>query len=103
MLQQVLERAGIAMPAGINTELPQAPRFNLDWDRFQSNIPYGKLPLQDAIDFSAYLVNLQSGKSKFASGVATVGGRTHIGLITKREGFRMLDEPELHHTNVGFV
>jgi hypothetical protein len=50
----------------------------------------------------SYLVGLQSGKSKFATGVATVGGRTHIGVITKREGFRMLDEPELRHTNIGY-
>jgi hypothetical protein len=31
-----------------------------------------------------------------------VGGRTHVGMITKSEGFRMLDEPELRHTNIGY-
>ena len=64
-------------------------------------IAYGHLPIQDAIDFAAYLVELQSGRAKFASGVATVGGRTHIGIVTKQGGFRMLDEPELHYSRVG--
>jgi hypothetical protein len=48
-------------------------------------------------------VGLQSGKSKFAVGVPTVGGRTHVGVITRHEGFRMLSEPELRHRPVGFV
>jgi hypothetical protein len=61
----------------------------------------GTYPLA-SVDFASYLVSLQSGKSKLASGVATVGGRTHIGVITRREGFRMFDEPELRHTNVGY-
>jgi hypothetical protein len=101
MLQDVLDRANIALPEGINTELPEAPAFSIDWDGFKCNIAYGNLPIQDAIDLAAYLVGLQSGKAKFASGVATVGGRTHIGLITKQEPFRMLDEPELHYMRVG--
>jgi hypothetical protein len=96
-----LDRANIALPEGINTELPQAPGFPIDWDGFRCNIAYGNLPIQDSIDLAAYLLELQSSKAKFASGVATVGGRTHIGLITKQEGFRMLDEPELHYARVG--
>jgi hypothetical protein len=60
------------------------------------------LPLQEAITFVAFLVNLQSGKSRFARGVATVGGRTHIGIITKGKDFRLLDEPELKHRHTGF-
>jgi hypothetical protein len=30
-------------------------------------------------------------------------GRTHIGVITKANGFRMLGEPDLHRTYVGFT
>jgi hypothetical protein len=70
--------------------------------RPELNIQFVNLPLQDAVDLAAFLVNLQSGRAKFGSGVATVGGRTHIGVITKQK-FVMLDEPELRHTNVGFV
>jgi hypothetical protein len=57
----------------------------------------------EAIDLTAYLVGLQSGKAKFAKGIATVGGRTRIGLIRKQEGVHMLNEPELHYTRVGAV
>jgi hypothetical protein len=102
MLQKILDKAKIPLPEGISTELPAVPPFSIDWDAFKCNVSYGNLPIQDAVDFASYLVALQSGKSKFASGVATVGGRTHIGVITKAQGFRMLDEPELRHTNVGY-
>ena len=64
---------------------------------------YGNLPIKDSLDLTAYLVELQSGQAKFAKGIATVGGRTRIGLIRKQEGFHMLNEPELHYTRVGTV
>ena len=54
------------------------------------------------MDLVAFLVNLQSGRAKFGSGVATVGGRTHVGVITKNR-FEMLEEPRLKHTNTGFT
>ena len=103
MLQQVIDKAGIPLPEGINTELPAVPEVTIPWNRYVSQIAYGNLPLQDAVDLASFLVGLQSGKSKFSTGVPTVGGRTHIGVVTKHEGFRMLGEPELRHTHVGFV
>lgn len=103
ILQRIVDQGGRRLPEGVVAELPQPPEIKLPWDRFHSPISYGNLPVQDAVDFAAYLVSLQSGKAKFASGVATVGGRTHIGVITKSLGFRMLDEPELRHRNIGFV
>ena len=75
------------------------------WTFSQQLLPFlcKNLPLQDAIDFAAFLVNMQSGRSKFVPGVATVGGRTHIGVITKGNGFKMLNELELSHRNTGFT
>jgi hypothetical protein len=102
ILQQTLDRLEAEMPSGLLRELPPAPSTSLPWDRFRVRIPYSNLSLQDAVDLAAFLVNIQSGKSKFAHGLATVGGRTHIGIITRQQGFRMLDEPVLKHTNVGF-
>ena len=87
----------------IDTELPGAPEIPIPWDRYRCDIAYGNLPLQDAVDLASFLVGLQSGKSKFAMGVPTVGGRTHVGVVTRHEGFRMLGEPELRHTHVGFI
>lgn len=103
ILQQVLDRAEIPLPVDINTELPAAPQVRIPWDRYGCEIAYSNLPLQDAVDLASFLVGLQSGQSKFAMGVPTVGGRTHVGVVTRHEGFRMLDEPELRHTHVGFV
>ena len=87
----------------MNTKLPAAPEIAIPWHRYHCDIACGNLPLQDAVDLAAFLVSLQSGMSKFAVGVPTVGGRTHVGVVTRHEGFRMLSEPELRHTHVGFV
>jgi hypothetical protein len=103
MLQQVLDRADIPLPGDIDTELPAAPQIRIPWDRYRCDIAYGNLPLQDAVDLASFLVGLQSGRSKFALGVPTVGGHTHIGVVTRHEGFRMLGEPELRHPHVGFI
>jgi hypothetical protein len=103
MLQQVLDRAAIPLPGDIDTELPAVPQIRIPWDRYRCEIACGNLPLQDAVDLASFLVGLQSGKSKFAMGVPTVGGRTHVGVITRHEGFRMVGEPELRHTHVGFI
>jgi hypothetical protein len=84
-------------------ELPESPKVKLPWSNFATPILLGNLPVQDAVNLTAYLVGLQSGKARFAYGVPTVGGRTHVGVITKANAFKMLDEPELKHTNVGFL
>jgi hypothetical protein len=87
--------------AEFDSERPDSPHFRIDWDNFGCKIAYENLPVQDSISLTAYLVELQSGKAKFGTGIATVGGRTRIGLIRKQEGFQMLNEPELHYTRVG--
>jgi hypothetical protein len=96
-------RAKIPLPGDIDTELPAVPQIRIPWDRYHCDIACGNLPLQDAVDLASFLVGLQSGQSKFAMGVPTVGGRTHVGVVTRHEGFRMLAEPELRHTHVGFI
>jgi hypothetical protein len=42
-------------------------------------------PLRDVVNFGSYLIVLRTGKSRLARGVATVGGRTHIGVTTKEQ------------------
>lgn len=103
ILDDILKRIGATLPAGVNTELPQRVKPQIQWDKYRLPIGYSNLPLQDAIDFVAFLVSLQSGRSKFSYGVATVGGRTHIGIVTKSEGFTMLEEPKLRHRHTGFA
>lgn len=104
IIGEVLQASGIEnFPENINTELPAVPVAEFPWNQFRLDVDFANLPLQDAVDFVSYLVNLQSGRSKFVRGVATVGGRTHIGIITKDEPLKMLNEPEITHRNVGFT
>ncbi|MBB5468542.1 hypothetical protein HDG32_004672 [Paraburkholderia sp. CI2] len=103
ILRELMAAADLnEIPEGVNTDLVAKPAFVLATGSFQLDIDYANLPLQDAVDFVSYLVNLQSGRAKFARGVATVGGRTHIGVVTRSNRLRMLSEPELVHRNVGF-
>lgn len=89
------------LPNGFQLSLPDLPAIHIDWRKYQLAIDYANLPRQDAVNFVAFLVNLQAAKGRFAQGVATVGGRTHVGVVTK-EGFRVLNEPELSHKQTGF-
>ena len=103
IVQEIIDKAGLkSIPKGINTKLSKRIEVKLDWDSEQLGFPVRSWPTQDAVDFAAFLVNMQSARSKFVPGVATVGGRTHVGVISKERGFVMLNEPELRHRNIGF-
>lgn len=101
IIDDVLKKLNAKMPTGVDTALPSKVSFTPPWDKLKIGIPYSALPLQEAINFVSYLIMMQAGKSRFAPGVATVGGRTHIGVIT-RDGFKQLNEPELSHHYTGF-
>src|SRR5450759_2662048 len=103
ILQDALQALNVQIPEGLNTDLPDKPSLAEYFDKLKLDIDYQNMPLQDAIDFVAYLVNLEAGKHKFERGVPTVGGRTHIGLITRSDGFRIINPPSLTHQNTGFA
>ena len=102
ILKDVLEELKAELPEGIDTQLPEKPKLEFPWGEYQLDIEMASLPLQDAVDLVSYLVNLQSGRAKFVRGVATVGGRTRIGVLTRNADFRMLNEPEIVHRSTGF-
>lgn len=101
IVEDTLQALQSPLPPGVDTQLPQLEPVALPWTAAQIEIDVANMPLQDAIELASFLVNLQSGKSIFARGVPTVGGRTHIGLL-QRSGFTMLNEPALVHRNVGY-
>ena len=103
IVDDVLKALNQPMPSGVDTTLPAGVSITWPWQSFQLGVPYSVLPLQEAVNLVSYLILLQAGKSRFARGVATVGGRTHIGVITKDKGYRQLNEPELAHHYVGFA
>lgn len=71
-------------------------------EHVRSGINFNVLPTQYAIDFVEMLVNTQAGMQRFEPGIATVGGRTHIGVLRRKTQFTMLNEPELIHKHTGF-
>jgi len=96
-----LTAAGVVMPAGFVFQSPPAA-INLPWFDCVANIDFANLPTQYAVDLVELLVNLQSGMQRFANGVATVGGRTHVGVLKRGEKFAMLNEPKLVHNHTGY-
>lgn len=96
-----LKAAGVVIPEGITFNLPEFA-CSLPWFENVAAIDFGNLPTQYAVDLAELLVNLQSGMQRFAVGVATVGGRTHIGVLKRGEKFAMLNEPKLVHNHTGY-
>ena len=101
LINSILDKLGAKLPDEIQISLPEVNKVDINWEDFRIDLDYANLPLQEAVNFVAFLVNVQGGRSRFARGVPTVGGRTHIGVITK-QGLRMLNEPDLSHRNTGF-
>ena len=103
IINDLLTRLKAELPEDLDTSLPGRAKAKVPWDAAKLSIDYGNMPLQNAVDFVSWLVLTQSGRAKFARGLPTVGGRTHIGVVTKTDGFQMLGEPELEHRYTGFA
>lgn len=100
-MTEQLSTAGVVIPDGIQFDIPQES-VDLPWFDNIANIDFANLPTQYAVDLVELLVNLQSGMQRFANGVATVGGRTHVGVLKRGEKFAMLNEPKLVHNHTGY-
>ena len=103
IISSLLETTGTPLPEGFefSIPLPESPQEGF-LDLLHIDTDFSNLPLQEAVNMVSYLVLVQAGKARFERGVATVGGRTHVGVITKEQGFRILNEPELTHPYTGF-
>lgn len=103
IIEEVLNHHEVTLPPHVDTEFP-APPSPKSFQRTETGIDFANLPLQDGVNLTSFLVTVQSGKDKFTRGPATVGGRVHIGVVSKsRGGFEMLNEPELDHQYTGFT
>ena len=101
LVNRILDKLQQQLPKGVKINTPKVGTVGLDWDQFAVPIDYPNLPLQEAVNFVSAMVMSQASRSRFARGVATVGGRTHIGVVTKAGGFKVLNEPELVHRFTG--
>jgi hypothetical protein len=97
----LLDKLERTAPSDWRLDLPDPVIQELDWDGYRLALDYSNLPIQEAVNFVAFLVNMQAGKGRFVRGISTVGGRTHIGVV-KKDGFAKINEPELTHRYTGF-
>lgn len=101
-INQTLKDNNFTLPEAISIQVDEDKPMQLPWDAGYADIDYGNMPTQYAIDLVEMLVNTQSGMQRFARGIPTVGGRTHIGVLTRGEPFRLLNPPELQHRHTGY-
>ena len=101
LVNGILDQLGQEMPQGMEVKAPSLEGVDLKWGRFALQLDYANLPLQEAVNLAAYMVMAQASRARFTTGVATVGGRTHIGVITKARGFWSPNEPEITHRFTG--
>lgn len=101
-VSEALISGGVELPEGLDIQVTEQTPPTLPWDSLQADIDFGNLSTQYAVELVELLVNTQSGMQRFARGIPTVGGRTHIGVLKRGEGFRPLNEPELQHLHTGY-
>lgn len=101
-ISNAFQTAEIGLPEGLELHITEVQLPTLAWDAGAADIDYGNLSTQYAIDLVELLVNTQSGMQRFARGIPTVGGRTHIGVLRRGEGFELLNEPTLLHKHTGY-
>lgn len=101
IIGNILNALDAELPDDVDTGLPTRVETNLPWGNARLSIQYGTLSVQDAVDLVGWLTMIESGRQKFVEGIATVGGRTRIGVLT-RSGFTEQQQPEIQHRFVGF-
>ena len=96
-VERIIRGCDASLRVEIQRQIPDFP-----FDQYRIGVAYSDLPLQEAVNFASYLVMVQAGKARFGQGIPTVGGRTHIAVVTKEKGIEFLNEPKLTHEYVGF-
>ena len=102
IIASTLDAVGADLPDDIDTTIPLELEETFSVDGYGINVEFSNLPLQEAVNMVSYLVLVQAGKGRFEQGVPTVGGRTHIAVVTKEKGIQFLNEPKLTHRYIGF-
>jgi hypothetical protein len=97
-----LRQQGVHVPEPFEAEINAQVPGDLPWGEGAPEMDLGNLPVQSAVDLVSTLVNAESAIQKFGMGIATVGGRTRIGLMRRGMPFAFLNEPEIIHHHVGY-
>jgi hypothetical protein len=88
-IEQILTQVGMnqaqigAFRDSVNTQL-------------RSSVAFDGMPLQDALGFCRFIIEVTIGLSTYEMGVPTCGGRINIAVITHSAGFQWISEPRLN-------
>lgn len=74
---------------GVNSAQMNQAMMNVQ-AQIQQPLLLPAMPLQDAIDLGAFMVDVTKKFSRFSPGAPTVGGPVEIAAISKHEGFRWI-------------
>ena len=55
---------------------------------FEYQVPFAAMPLQEGIDYTAFLLDMMILQHRFVFGAPTCGGNVRIAVIRKHEGFQ---------------
>lgn len=102
-VSDALATAGVNLPDGMKIEVSETATPEISWDTGNADVDVGNLSTQYAVEFVEMLVNTQSGMQRFARGIPTVGGRTHIGVLKRGDNLVLLNEPQLEHKHTGYA
>ena len=89
----------VRMYLGYDKRLPDILKKEEGWSKqkikelvskFEFQVVYPGLPLQDAIDFAHFLVDTTAKMQRFVVGAERVGGQIQLASITREKGFKLL-------------
>jgi hypothetical protein len=102
-ISRALSVAHVELPADFDVTVTEHQPPTMPWQAYRADIDYGNLSTQYGIHLVEMLVNTQSGMQRFARGIPTVGGHTHIGVLKRGEGLALLNAPKLEHKHTGYA
>lgn len=59
---------------------------------FEYQVPFAAMPLQEGIDYTAFLLDMMILQHRFVFGAPTCGGNVRIAVIRKHEGFQWVTD-----------
>jgi hypothetical protein len=66
------------------------------FQKYQSPVIFDSMPIQDAINFSSYILRTTIAFTTFEIGIPSCGEPLQIALILRRKGFVWVEEPRFH-------
>jgi len=101
LLQDYLKEKGITEELPKDNSLVDGLSSFRDWDFIGFDANLGDFSNQNAIDCVNWFVGIMIKSHEFRSHLPMVGGKVHVGLITKDKGFNFISKEEYIHEGHG--